>query len=187
VASEDRRAIPSTDLPLSAAALQLIADATRESARLYHEYIGTEHLLLALSHEMREQTPLAVFAVDPRRVFTRLSEIVNRWALERQTAPLDPRDLDLPEEVIQWIAEHSRSNAGDFRGALNLERPFTTRTLRALSFAADSARELTHTHISVADLIVGIMREGKSVAAQVLATEGLTTERAYEYARQQSA
>jgi ATP-dependent Clp protease ATP-binding subunit ClpC len=185
VASEDRRAIPPTDLPLSAAALQLIADATTESARLHHEYIGTEHLLLALTHETREQAPLVAFAVDPHRVSTRLSEIVNGWALKRQTAPLDPRDLNLPEEVIQWIAEHSRSNVGDYRGTLDLERPFDSRTRRVLSFAADSARELKHTHVGVADLIVGMMREGKNVAAQVLAAEGLTAEQAYAYARQQ--
>jgi hypothetical protein len=34
------------DLPLSAAALQLMADANSQSARLQHEYIGTEHHVL---------------------------------------------------------------------------------------------------------------------------------------------
>jgi hypothetical protein len=36
-------------LPPDAAVRQLIADPRSESDRLYHEYIGTEHLVLALA------------------------------------------------------------------------------------------------------------------------------------------
>ena len=178
--SEDLRAVPLTDLPLSADALQLIADATAESARLHHEYIGTEHLLLALGHDSREQAPLAALAVDPRRTSRRIREIVEDGAATRPKVPLDPRELNLPEEVIQWLAERRREKI-DL--PLHIERPFTSRTRRALSLAADSARELAHTHVGIGEVIVGIMREGKNVAAQVLAAEGLTEQRAYEYAR----
>jgi ATP-dependent Clp protease ATP-binding subunit ClpC len=182
VASENRRAVPPTDLPLSAAALQLIADATAESARLHHEYIGTEHLLLALGHDSREQAPLAALAVNPRRAALRISEMIQDGSTKRHKVPLDPRELNLPEEVIRWLAERSQSSIDV---PPDIERPFTSRTKRALSLAADSARELAHTHVGVAEVIVGIMRESKNIAAQVLAAEGLTADRAYEYARQQ--
>jgi ATP-dependent Clp protease ATP-binding subunit ClpC len=149
-----REATNPADVPLSVAVLQLIADAKDESARLRHEYIGTEHLVLALSRQAGDVAPLPALAVDPQRVCTRISEIIQRGSIA-----LRP----------------------------DLERPFTSRTKSALALAAESARQLGHTHLGVAHLLVGLMRERMNIGAQVLADEGLTVERAYDYARQNSA
>lgn len=67
-----------TDVPLSAAVLQLIARAKDESARLQHEYIGTEHLVLALSQQADDAAPLVALAVEPQRVYTLISETIGR-------------------------------------------------------------------------------------------------------------
>jgi ATP-dependent Clp protease ATP-binding subunit ClpC len=140
----------SAELPLTEATLQLIADAREEAARLQHEYVGTEHLVLALSRQAADATLLVALGVDPQRVHTSIGDIVRRGsaALERTT-----------------------------------ERPFTMRTKRSFALAAESARELGHTRVDIAHVLVGLLRERSNIGAQVLTGEGLTVERADEYAR----
>ena len=140
----------SADLPLTEATLQLIADAREEAARLQHEYVGTEHLVLAVSRQAADATLLVALGVDPERVHTSIGDIVRRGsaALEHTT-----------------------------------ERPFTMRTKRSFALAAESARELGHTRVDVAHVLVGLLRERSNIGAQVLTGEGLTVERAYDYAR----
>jgi len=144
------RATNPADLPLSAAALELIADAKSESAQLQHEYVGTEHLVLALSRRANAAAPLPALALDPRRVNTRMHEIIKRGRVA-------PRP--------------------------DLDRPLTTKTKSSLSLAAESARQLGHSQIGVAHIVVGLMRERLNIGAQVLASEGLTVEHACAYAR----
>ena len=143
-----------TDVPLSAAVLQLIADARDESARRQHAYIGTEHLVLALSRQAGDGAPLLALAVEPQRVYSLIDETIRRG-----TVALKP----------------------------DIERPFTSRTKRAFSLAAESAHQLGHTHIGVADLLVGLLRERVNIGAQILADQGLTVERAFEFARHSGA
>jgi ATP-dependent Clp protease ATP-binding subunit ClpC len=143
-----------TDMPLSEAVLRLLADASDESARLRHEYIGTEHLVLALSRPTGDTSPLVALSVEPKRVHTMIEETIGRGR-----AAVAPR----------------------------INRPLTSRTKTAFSFAAESARALGHAHVGVADLVVGLMRERMNIGAQVLAGEGLTEERALEFARQSAA
>ena len=61
--SEDRR-----PLPFTAAARGLLAAAQAEAAGLRHEYIGTEHVLLALSGDAAGGALLTRLGVDPGRV-----------------------------------------------------------------------------------------------------------------------
>ena len=142
-----------TELALTKGLHELIADARKESTRLDHEYIGTEHLVLALCHQMGDAAPLRALAVDPQRVDATIAGIIQRGrrALER-----------------------------------TLERPFTSRTMQAFALAAETARDLGRADIDVPHLLVGLIRERLNIGAQVLAEEGLTAERAYEYARQGS-
>ncbi len=67
----------------------------------------------------------------------------------------------------------------------DIERPFTSRTKQAFSLAA--AHELGHSRIDVPHLLVGLMRERLNIGAQVLADQGLTEERAFEFARDSGA
>ena len=139
-----------TELPFAEAVRELIADARNESARLGHEYVGTEHLVLALSHQAGDAAPLPVLGIDPDRVYTAMTGIIQRG--RSATEP-------------------------------SLERPFTSRTQRAFALAAESARELGHAQIGVPHVVVGLLRERMNIGALVLADQGLTAERAYDYAR----
>ena len=153
---EQRQAYPGNpaDLPLSPDVAQLIARASDESARHQHEYIGTEHLMLALSRADDAAAPLRALGIERQQVCSRLDDTIRRG-----NAPV----------------------------ASDLQRSFTSRTKQSFSFAAAAARELGHSRIEVPHLLVGFMREGRNIAAQVLADQGLTEERAFEFARDSGA
>jgi ATP-dependent Clp protease ATP-binding subunit ClpC len=138
------------ELPLAQGVRQLIADARQESIRLDHEYIGTEHFVLALSHQVADTGPLRVLDVDQERVDDTLCGII-----QRGQRTLEP----------------------------SLERPFTSRTKHAFALAAETAHDLGHAAVDVPHVLVGLLRERLNIGAQVLADQGLTAERAYEYAR----
>jgi ATP-dependent Clp protease ATP-binding subunit ClpC len=139
-----------TDLPFSLEVVHLIDRANNESARHDHEYIGTEHLVLALSQQDAPAEPLRALGIEPQRVYAKIDETIRRGS-----API----------------------------ASTVERPLTSRTKQAFSFAAGVAQELGHAHIEVPHLLVGLMRERLNIGAQVLADQGLTEERALEFAR----
>jgi ATP-dependent Clp protease ATP-binding subunit ClpA len=56
------------DLPFTDAARQLLADAHGESGRLQHEYVGTEHIVLALTRQPGDTAILARLGIDRERV-----------------------------------------------------------------------------------------------------------------------
>ncbi|MEK7199479.1 MAG: Clp protease N-terminal domain-containing protein, partial [Bacteroidota bacterium] len=51
--------------------------------------------------------------------------------------------------------------------------PFTPRAKKALELAAEEARALGHNYIGTEHILLGIIREGESVASQVLLNLGL--------------
>jgi ATP-dependent Clp protease ATP-binding subunit ClpC len=135
------------DLPFTDAARQLLADARIESDRLRHEYIASEHLVLALARQPDAAATLARLDIDPERVHTLIAEKVVR---------------------------------GHAAPAPGVDRPYTTRTKQALSFATESARTLGHRAVGVEHLVIGVLRERKTIGAQVLEQCGLSAERVSE-------
>jgi ATP-dependent Clp protease ATP-binding subunit ClpC len=67
-----------TDLPLGLDVIHLITQANDESARRHHEYIGTEHLVLALSQPGGAAAPLLALAIEPQRLHTTVGNIIRR-------------------------------------------------------------------------------------------------------------
>jgi ATP-dependent Clp protease ATP-binding subunit ClpA len=148
------RAKNPTDVPLAPDLVRLIAEANEESVRQQHEFIGTQHFVLAVTHRADSPVMLRALALEPDRVTMAIDETVQRAR--------NPVRADI-------------------------DRPFTSRTKQAFSYAAATAHELGHSQISVPDLLVGIMRERKNIGAQVLAAHGLTEERALQFAREAGA
>ena len=58
------------------------------------------------------------------------------------------------------------------------ELPYTSRAKKVLEFAMAEARELNHSYVGTEHLLLGLMREEKGIAAQVLASLGITLEEA---------
>lgn len=57
------------------------------------------------------------------------------------------------------------------------ELPYTSRGKKVLEFAMTSARDLKHSYVDTEHLLVGLLREEKGIAAQVLGTFGITSAR----------
>ncbi|HEY7393718.1 MAG TPA: Clp protease N-terminal domain-containing protein [Gemmatimonadaceae bacterium] len=58
--------------------------------------------------------------------------------------------------------------------------PYTSRAKKVLELAMSEARELDHTYVGTEHLLLGLLREKKGIAAQVLEDAGLTVEKARE-------
>jgi ATP-dependent Clp protease ATP-binding subunit ClpC len=122
--------------------------AREEAARLHHEYVGTEHILLGL---IREGEGVAA-------------------------AVLTNLNVDL-EEIQQKIEETvKRGKAPAAAGPPDL--PYTSRAKKVLELAMSEARELNHSYVGTEHLLLGLLREEKGIAAQVLTDAGINLEQA---------
>src|SRR5512136_2769662 len=60
------------------------------------------------------------------------------------------------------------------RVATSVEIPFSTETRRALQFAAEEADRLLHNYVGTEHLLLGILREERSLAAMILFEKGMS-------------
>ena len=119
--------------------------AREEAARLHHEYVGTEHILLGL---IREGEGVAA-------------------------AVLQNLNVDL-EEIQQKIEETVKK--GKAAAATGPGLPYTSRAKKVLELAMTEARELNHSYVGTEHLLLGLLREEKGIAAQVLTDAGVNLE-----------
>ncbi len=121
--------------------------AREEAARLHHEYVGTEHILLGL---IREGEGVAA-------------------------AVLQNLSVDL-EEIQQKIEETVKKGKAALATAPDL--PYTSKAKKVLELAMSEARELNHSYVGTEHLLLGLLREEKGIAAQVLTDAGVNLEQA---------
>jgi ATP-dependent Clp protease ATP-binding subunit ClpC len=116
---------------------KVLAMAREEAARLHHEYVGTEHILLGLIRE-GEGVAAAVLqslTVDLEEIQQKIEDTVKKGKAQQGTGP----DL-----------------------------PYTSRAKKVLELAMSEARELNHSYVGTEHLLLGLLREEKGIAAQVL-------------------
>jgi ATP-dependent Clp protease ATP-binding subunit ClpC len=121
--------------------------AREEAARLHHEYVGTEHILLGL---IREGEGVAA------AVLTNLNV-----------------DLDEIQQRIEETVKKGKAPAPE-----GPDLPYTSRAKKVLELAMSEARELNHSYVGTEHLLLGLLREEKGIAAQVLTDSGVTLEQA---------
>jgi ATP-dependent Clp protease ATP-binding subunit ClpA len=109
--------------------------AQEEAGALNHNYIGTEHLLLALIHE---------------------GEGVAAKALASLNISLDAA----VQQVEEIIGRGQVPPTGHI--------PFTPRAKNVLELSFREALRLGHNHIGTEHLLLGLVREGEGVGAQIL-------------------
>src|SRR5688500_14492280 len=126
---------------------KVLAMAREEAARLHHEYVGTEHILLGLIRE-GEGVAAAVLnnlSVDLDEIQQKIEETVKKGKAAQSTGP----DL-----------------------------PYTSRAKKVLELAMSEARELNHSYVGTEHLLLGLLREEKGIAAQVLTDAGVNLDAA---------
>lgn len=122
---------------------QALSAARRESQRLGHAYVGTEHMLLAL------------------------------LAQPDSTAVQVLRHLDVAIHSVRRDVE-AHVPRGKARPDSDNEPPYTSRAKKVLELAMSEAHELGHAYVGVEHLLLGLVREEKGIAAQVLRQRGVT-------------
>gem|GEM_PF-2261593 len=126
---------------------KVLAMAREEAARLHHEYVGTEHLLLGLVGE-REGVAVAVL--------TNLGANLG--------------------EIQQKIEETVKMGKAESTSVLDLS--YSSRAKKVLELAMSEGREMHHNYVGSEHLLLGMIREEKGIAAQVLADAGVNLEAA---------
>jgi ATP-dependent Clp protease ATP-binding subunit ClpA len=118
--------------------------AREEAHRRHHEYVGTEHLLLGL------------LAEDDALVMDVLENLGAR-----------------PYE-IQTAVEHMIQNGEPSLKARLPDLPYTPRARVVLDQAIAVAHEFGDGYVGTQHLLLGLIRENQGIAAQALASAGLT-------------
>ena len=122
--------------------------AREEAARLHHEFVGTEHILLGIVRE---------------------GEGVACAVLTNLNADLE----DIRDQVERTVKEGKAANLGP----ASQDLPYTSRAKKILELSMSEARELNHAYVGTEHLLLGVLREEKGIGAQVLLNLGLTLER----------
>lgn len=123
--------------------------ARDEALALRHEYVGTEHLLLALCVRERD-----------------VGEGV-------ATAALDRLGVDL-EAVRETVLKLVKPGHGTAAGP---DLPYTSRAKRALELAVSEARRLQHSYVGTEHLLLGLVAEERGIGAQSLHAHGVSLPR----------
>lgn len=101
--------------------------------------------------------------------------------LLREDKQLTQRFFQSPQQAVQSIRKEieERNEPRDvISGSVDL--PLSSSAKHVLSFAAEESDRLGHRHIGTEHLLLGILREEKSAAAQILYQRGLTLNRIRE-------
>ena len=126
---------------------KVLALAREEAARLHHEYVGTEHILLGL---IREGQGIAATTLQ---------------------------NLDVELDEIQEKVE-STVKQGKAPLTTGPDLPYTSRAKKVLELAMSEARALNHSYVGTEHLLLGLLGEEKGIAAQVIASFGVTLNKA---------
>ncbi len=136
------------DAELGDAYRQLLEAARRAAHEdWWHEFVGTEHLLMAVLAD--DPGPVSDFCrglgADPAAVRADLAVI-----LERGPGPVPPRHPDLPP----WDVRTPRAKA-------------------AVELARGEADRLGHRQVGPVHVLLGLLRDEKGLAGQILRHHGL--------------
>src|SRR5690554_3104336 len=129
----------------------------------------TERARKVVLHAQKEATQLKHNIVGTEHLLLGLiregKDVADR-ALEALGISLDK----VREEVVKIIGIGDQPFLG--------EVPFTPRAKRVLELATDEARQLGHNYVGTEHILLGLIREGEGVAAQVLKNMGADMETA---------
>lgn len=185
-------------------ARRVVVQAQIEARSLRHAYLGTEHLLLGLfvEEEGAAARMLRSFGVSKQSVRQGVVDIMGRGELTQPDAKaLDSIGVDL-DAVRSRVEEQfgpgalERARAARHRGGRRSRRrrwrgrceqdcgpltspqagrlPLTPRAKKVLELSLREAVALSHDHIGEEHILLGLLREGQGMAAQLLAPTGTT-------------
>jgi bifunctional DNase/RNase len=171
-----------------------VLELAEDEARLFdHHYIGTEHLLLGLIREGegRGARALEKMGVNLEKVRAETLRVLGEESGQQQSKN-DKESFQSPDEEsaasygqpiqdeddrVQELSQEEKDFIQPF-GSLNRDDrdrfdKFTERARNVLGLAQEEAQRFQHNYIGTEHLLLGLVREGEGVAAQVLSNLGV--------------
>ena len=130
----------------------VLSDAREEAARLRHEHVGTEHLLIALLEDSQRDgsAPPSLAGV-----------VLDVLGVER---------AKMREVLEQTVLRGQVDSAAD-------QLAYTSRARAVIELAMAEARVAKAGTVDTQHLLLGLVREERGIAAQVLLDFGVTVEK----------
>ena len=154
-----------------------IVAAQDEAGSLRHGWIGTEHVLLGvLATGGGGARLLQAFGVDAAAVRADVLRIIGPGdeGIDRDALATLGIDLDVVRERVERaFGPGALSNRARCRGRLSTGIPFTPRAKKAIELALREAIVLGARDIRSEHLVLGLLRVGEGVAAQILNARGV--------------
>ena len=140
---------------------RVLSRAREEAVALRHEYVGTEHILLALLEGGGvAQATLENLGVNTAAVRKKVFDTVVPGRADSTST------VGVSGGILEAIADTIFTRGPDL--------PYTSRAKKVLELAMSEARNLRHSYVGTEHLLLGVMREERGVGAQVLASFGLS-------------
>jgi ATP-dependent Clp protease ATP-binding subunit ClpA len=163
-------------------ARDVITVARTEAEHTHSSFIGTEHLLIAMAAigEGRAYEALLDFGVTADRARADAIRLIGQQtgALgDDDAAALKTIGIDL-DAVVASVEQSFGPGAlaapqPKRRGGLFNRVPLTKRAKKVLELALREALALRHNYIGTEHLLLGVVREGEGLAAQILIGAGV--------------
>jgi ATP-dependent Clp protease ATP-binding subunit ClpC len=154
----------------TARARRVVLLAEQEARMRDHNYVGTEHILLGLTRKGEMQS---------RRRWSWPVRV--GWKqVESSTAPVAAKALENLGISLEAVRQQAEEIIGRGQRAPNGHIPFTPRATKGLELASSEARQLGHARTGTGHLLLGLIREGEGVAADVLVKLGAYPDRIRE-------
>jgi ATP-dependent Clp protease ATP-binding subunit ClpA len=151
-----------------------LARAQEEARALGHNYLGTEHILMALAAEQRGAGGRALrsLGVTAQELREDVQRIIGTGGIDADALASIGIDLD---EVRRHVEESFGPGALDLPPSSCREPgriPFTPRSKKSLHLALSEAQARGDTFIGSEHLLLGIARVEEGVGARMLADRG---------------
>jgi ATP-dependent Clp protease ATP-binding subunit ClpA len=157
----------------------VVVRATAHADALQHGWIGTEHLLLGLldDRDGRAARLLGPWDVGRDWVLGEVERIIGRGDPGIDAGALATLGIDLDEvreRVERTFGRGALSGRpGCRRGWFGPRMPFTPRAKKVLELSLREAVALGDNFIGAEHMLLGLLREGDGVAAQILRSRGV--------------
>lgn len=161
-------------------ARRAVIEAQGEARGLGHGWVGTEHLLLGILADADSLAARTLWVHRINRDLVAAAIMRHIPAADLDAAALDTIGIDLSSvrEKVEAAFGPGALDRPPGRGACRTHGrfghiPFTRRAKKCLELSLREALRLRHKHISDGHILLGLLREGEGLAAQVLAEAGV--------------
>ena len=151
-------------------ARRVVVLAQEEARMLDHPYIGTEHILLGL---IREGEGVAAKALESLNISLEAvrQQVVATIGQGRGAPMVRLSQPGISAHIARYREWRHRSAAGQRgrrTGTVGGHVPFSPRAKKLLELSLREAAQLGHNYIGTEHILLGLIREGEGVAAEVL-------------------